>query len=211
MSGGRAVPAALIVARAPRDPAALAGLAPLLDAPRREALQAVLIRRAAAWAAAAAAPGAAYVAVTPADRVAEVAPLLPAGVTAIPGDEGGPAAAIARIGRAPLLVAVAECPRLAPVHAAAALDDLAAGCDLVFGATLEGGWYLAALREPRPELLTVAAARSGGLGPTLRRARELGAEVGMLRHERLLATPGDAAAMLADPLLPADVRAALSA
>ena len=56
MSGGRAVPAALIVARAPGDPAALAGLAPLLDAPRREALQAVLIRRAAAWAAAAAAP-----------------------------------------------------------------------------------------------------------------------------------------------------------
>ena len=43
----------------------------------------------------------------------------------------------------------------------------------------------------------------------LGRARELGAEVGMLRHERLLVTPGDAAALLADPLAPADLRAAL--
>jgi uncharacterized protein len=207
----RAVPAALIVARAPSDAAALAGLAPLLDAPRRQTLQAVLIQRAAAWAAAAAAPGAAYVAVTPADRVAEVAALLPPGVTAIPGEDGGPAAAIARVGRAPLLVAGAECPRLGPAHARAALDDLAAGCDLVFGATLDGGWYLAALREPRPELLAVASERFGGLGPVLRRARELDAEVGMLRHERVLATPADAAAMLADPLLPAELRAALSA
>jgi hypothetical protein len=31
----------------------------------------------------------------------------------------------------------------------------------------------------------------------------------MLRHERLLANPGDAAALLADPLLPAELRAAL--
>ena len=45
----------------------------------------------------------------------------------------------------------------------------------------------------------------------LRRARELGAEVGMLRHERVLATPDDAAALLADPLLPDELRTALSA
>jgi uncharacterized protein len=127
---------------------------------------------------------------------------------------GGPSAAIERIGRGPLLVAGTDCPRLAPVHAAAALDDLAEGCDIVFGATLEGGWYLAGLREPRPELLMVAPdawQRSAGLGPVLQRARELGAEVGMLRHERVLATPDDVAALLADPLLPAELRAALSA
>jgi hypothetical protein len=44
----------------------------------------------------------------------------------------------------------------------------------------------------------------------LGRAGELGAEVGMLRHERLLVTPADAAALLADPMAPPDLRAALS-
>jgi glycosyltransferase A (GT-A) superfamily protein (DUF2064 family) len=203
--------AALIIARAPRDPAPLAGLAPLLDADRRATLQAVLIRRAATWAAAAA-PGAAFLAVAPAERLAEVAALLPTGVTVFAAD--GPGPAIERIGRGPRLVAGTDCPRLAPVHAAAALEDLGEGCDVVFGATLEGGWYLAGLREARPELLTVAPdawQRSAGLGPVLQRARELGAEVGMLRHERVLATPGDVAALLADPLLPAELRAALSA
>jgi hypothetical protein len=198
--------AAVIVARAPRDPAALAGLAPLLDARHRADLQAVLIRRAAAWASAAA-PGGAYVAVAPAEGVSDVATLLPPGVIAF---AGGPAEAIARIGRGPLLIARADCPRLGPDHAAAALGDLAAGCDVVFGATFEGGWYLAGLREPRVELLAVAP-ESGGVGPVARRARELDAEVGMLRHERILATPADVAALRADPLLPAELRAALSA
>ncbi len=44
----------------------------------------------------------------------------------------------------------------------------------------------------------------------LERAREAGASVGMLRHERMLETPGDVAALLADPLLDAELRAALS-
>jgi len=208
---------ALVVGHAPGDPAALAGLAPLFDAERRAALQSVLLRRAAAWAAAAA-PGAAYLAVTPAGPSGAVASLLPPGVEPL-RTEGRDraellAAAVAQIGRGPLLVAGADCPRLGAVHAAAALSDLAAGCDIVFGATLEGDWYLAGLREPRPELLGVApdaGRRPAGLGPVLQRARELGADVGMLRHERVLATPGDAAALLADPLLPEELRAALSA
>ena len=205
---------ALVVAHAPGDPGALAGLAPVLDADRRAALQAVLLRRAAAWAAAVA-PGGAFLAATRGG----VSGLLPPGVTVLPADGERPeamvAAAVARIGRGPLLVAGAACPRLAAVHAEAALSDLAAGCGVVFGATLEGDWYLAGLREPRPELLAIAPdappQRSAGLGPVLQRARELGAEVGLLRHERVLATPGDAAALLADPLLPAEIRAALSA
>jgi hypothetical protein len=228
--------AALVVARAPGDPAALAGLAPLLDAGRRAALQALLIRRAAAWAAAAA-PGAAFVAVAGPGDVAvagpgdvavagpgdvavaglgdvavaglsAVAALLPPGVRAFAADL---ATAVARIGRGPLLIARADCPQLGPVHAAAALDDLAAGCGVVFGATLEGDWYLAGLRDPRPELLTVADERAGGIAPVIRRARELGVEVGMLRHERVLATPEDAAALLADPLLDTELRAAIDA
>jgi glycosyltransferase A (GT-A) superfamily protein (DUF2064 family) len=189
-------------------------LAPMLDADRRTALQALLVRRAAAWAAAAA-PGSAFVAVE--GSLDDVAALLPPGVNAFAQEGGEPAdvlaAAIARIGRGPLLIAGTDCPRLGADHAAAALGDLAAGSDVVIGATLEGGWYLAGLREPRPDLLTVAPEawqREGGIALVLRRAAALGAEVGMLRHERLLVTPADAAALLADPLLAPDLRAALS-
>jgi glycosyltransferase A (GT-A) superfamily protein (DUF2064 family) len=207
-------PAALIVARAPFSGAVKPALAPLIGSDRCAALQALLIRRAAAWAAAAA-PGAAYVAVE--GSVEEVRALLPPGVTAFAQagtDRAGVlAAAIARIGRGPLLIAGTDCPRLGAPHAAAALGDLAAGCDVAVGATLEGGWYIAALREPRAELLAVAPDAwldEGGFALVLRRAAELGAEVGMLRHERVLVTPSDAAALLADPLLPADLRAALA-
>jgi glycosyltransferase A (GT-A) superfamily protein (DUF2064 family) len=210
-------PAALVIARAPSAGAVKPGLEPLLGAQRCAALQELLIRRVAAWAAAAA-PGAAFVAVEPAEAVEEVAALLPAGVSAFAQEGAEPAAvlaaAIARVGRGPLLIAGTDCVRLGASHAAAALEDLAAGCDVAIGATLEGGWYLAAVREPRADLLAVASEawqREGGFGLVLRRAGELGAEVGMLRHERLLVTPGDAAALLADPLLPAELRAALAA
>jgi glycosyltransferase A (GT-A) superfamily protein (DUF2064 family) len=226
VTGPAASPAALVVARAPDDPAALPGLAPHLGRDRTAALQALLIRRAAAWAAAAA-PGAAFVAVTPRDAGtmgvpapgeaatpdagggAAVATLLPAGVDVLAAR--GLDDAIAQVGRGPLLIADTGCPRLGARHAAAALDDLRAGCDVVFGATLDGGWYLAGLRDPRPELLAVAALREGGIGAVLARARALGAEVGMLRHERVLATADDAAALVADPLVDDALRAALSA
>jgi uncharacterized protein len=207
-------PAALVLARAPSARPVLPALAPLLPEERRVALQELLIRRAAAWAAAVA-PGAAFVAVE--GRVEDVAALLPAGVEAFAQEGSEPAevlsAAIARIGRGPLLIAGTGCPLLGEAHGRAALGDLAAGCGVAIGATLEGGWYLAGLREPRPELLAVAPAvwqREGGIALVLQRASELGVEAGMLRHERLLVTPADAAALLADPLLPDELRAALS-
>jgi uncharacterized protein len=206
--------AALLIARAPSSAPVKPELEPLLGAARCAALQALLIRLAGEWAAAAA-PGAVHVAV--AGPPEEVRSLLPPDATVFAQEGGEPAAvlaaAVARVGRGPLLIAGTDCPRLGAAHAAAALDDLAAGCDVAIGATLEGGWYLAGLREPRPELLVVASdawQRHGGIGLVLERAREYGADVGMLRHERLLVTPADAAAMLADPLLPADLRAALA-
>jgi glycosyltransferase A (GT-A) superfamily protein (DUF2064 family) len=108
---------------------------------------------------------------------------------------------VAAAGDGPLVVLPAICPRLGEQHVAAALADLAAGCDAAYGPTLEGDWYLAALAAPRPELL--------GANP-FTVARELGVEVGLLRHERALRTAADAAAFLADPLTPPDVRAALA-
>jgi glycosyltransferase A (GT-A) superfamily protein (DUF2064 family) len=109
--------------------------------------------------------------------------------------------ALEAAGSGPLVVLPAICPRLGAGHVAAALADLAAGCDAAYGPTLEGDWYLAALAAPRDDLLTASPFTV---------ARDHDVEVGLLRHERALRTPADAAAFRADPLTPADVRAALS-
>ena len=194
-----------MIARAPGADGVLAGLAGRLDDGRLAALQALLIVRTAAWAGAV---GAAFAA-APEAEVAAVAALLPAGVTAVAAADLP--AAVAAVGRGPVLIAGTACPRLGPAHAAAALDDLGSGCDLTFGSTLEGDWYLAGLREPRPDLLDLAALRSGGIGAVLEQARAHDASVGLLRHERVLTTPGDADALIADPLVDAELRAALSA
>ena len=168
------------MARAPGADGVLAALAARLDVAR---LQALLVRRAADWALAAA-PPAARSSRRPEAELAAVAALLPAGVEAVAAADLR--AGVAAVGRGPLLIAGTTCPRLGPAHATAALDDLASGCDLTFGSTLEGDWYLAGLREPRPELLELAALRSGGIGAALEQARALDASVGLLRHERVL-------------------------
>lgn len=211
-----AAPAALVVARAPSAGGLGRGLEPLLGPERCARLGSLLIRRGGAWAAAAA-PGAAFAVVEPPEALDEVVPLLPDGVVAFARDGANRAdglrSAVRRIGRGPLLIADPTCPRLGSAHAAAALEDLASGCDLVFGSTLEGGWYLAGVREPRPELLAAVpevGPGTGGIGRLLERARALDAEVGMLRHERGLQSPDDVAALLADPLSPGDLRAALT-
>jgi glycosyltransferase A (GT-A) superfamily protein (DUF2064 family) len=95
-----------------------------------------------------------------------------------------------------------------PEHARAALDDLGAGCDVVLGPALDGGFYLIGINRPLPRLfalpeqtwrspdvmvLTAAAVRAAGL------------ELGILRAERALHRPADVRAALADPLLPEDV------
>jgi glycosyltransferase A (GT-A) superfamily protein (DUF2064 family) len=156
--------------------------------------------------------------VDPPDAVGEVAELAGDGVKVFAQAGGGRqprlAAAVARVATGPLLLAVADCPRLGPAHAEAAGVDLAAGCDAVVGTALNGDWYLAALAEPRADLLALAtarAARPGAFGRMLATAHALGVKVGVLRHERLLRTPDDLAAHLADPLLPRDLRAVLAA
>lgn len=197
------------------DSAASPELPALLGAERAAALAAVLVRRAVAWAEAAAAevivvPGSAEVAGS-AGSVASAGSVGPAGAHSVARDLPAALAAVPPDGA--VLLVRADVPRLGAAHAADVLGDLEAGCDLSFGSTLEGGWYLAGLAAPRSELLAAvpgAELRAGGVGVALQRARELGAEIGLIRHERALRGPADVAAHLADPLTPRAVRAALS-
>lgn len=105
-------------------------------------------------------------------------------------------------GAGAVLVVWPDLPVLRRAHAAAALGDLQAGCDLVVGPLAGGGCYLLGIKRPLTELLpgdepdnlafeTIAAA---------------GLELGLLRVERGLRSPGDVAAALADPCLPAELR-----
>lgn len=197
--------AAIVMARAPRPGGCNPGLEPLLGAEGCAALQTVLIRRAAGWAREVAGrDGHAAVACDPPEEREAVAGLAPGLELWAASD---PAAALMtafeRFG-GPVLVATTDMPRLGREHAAAALLDLDEGTDLVIGPAHDGGWYLLGVREPRPEAIAGPM-----VAECLRAAHELGLEVGLLRMERDLATPQDAAALLADPLLPGEVRAAL--
>ena len=196
-------PAVVVMARAPRPGGCNHQLEPLLGPDGCAKLQAVLVERAVAWAQAVA-PGAVAVACTPPDGCADLA-----GLTgeAERWPEGDPAAAAARAFATfggPVLLATTDMPRLRPEHAAAALLDLREGADVAIGPAHDGGWYLVALREPHPQLLVHET-----VAELLGAAAEQGLEVGLLRMERDLATPADAAALRADPLVAREVRAAL--
>ncbi len=209
--------AALVLARAPVAGACKTRLEPLLGPDGCARLQAALIARAARWACAAA-PGAAFLGHT--GPPALVRGLVPAGVRLFPQVEGSlgeriAAAAAHVLERAggPLLVVGADAVALGPGHAAAALDDLAHGCDVTLGPATDGGYYLVGLREPRPELFALAAAAWGGPGVlrlTIAAAEDAGLRIGLLRAERDLDEPQDARALLVDPLTPPDIRAVLA-
>jgi glycosyltransferase A (GT-A) superfamily protein (DUF2064 family) len=68
-----------------------------------------------------------------------------------------------------------------------------------FGPGAAGGWYLIGLARWLPEAFGGDAFGIAGAGE----------ELGLLRMERLLATPEDANALVVDPLTPPDLRAAL--
>jgi glycosyltransferase A (GT-A) superfamily protein (DUF2064 family) len=207
-------PAVLIMARAPRAGQVRRALQPLLGPDGCVALQAALIVAAVRWAHAVA-PGMIHVAHDPPDAAPEMKVLLPFGVSLFPqnGDGIGRrlADATSRVfGRhqGPLLVVWPDLPRLRPEHAAAALDDLEAGCDLVLGPVIGGGLYMVGIGRPQPKLFSLP--EQAWRGPDvmtmgLAAARDAGLEVGILRTERALHRPGDLRAALADPTLPARV------
>jgi glycosyltransferase A (GT-A) superfamily protein (DUF2064 family) len=207
------VPAALVLARAPGAPGVLDGLAGALHPAARAALQQTLVRRAISWAADVAGPHA-LVAVEPGDSVDEVAAL--AGRVAVMAQPDLPRGArIAALVQTafdrfggPVLMAGTDVPRLSSAHAAMALGDLEGGGDASFGPSMDGGWYLAALREPRLELFDLAAEVWDGpvvMARMLEVAQRLGLEIGLLRMERALRSPPDLAALQADPLSPPEV------
>jgi hypothetical protein len=103
----------------------------------------------------------------------------------------------------PLLAIWPVLARFRPEHATGALGDLESGAGLVVGPLIDGGLYLLGLERPLGELVSVPdEVWSGGdaMREGLGAAAEAGIEVGLLRAERALRTPGDVRAALADPL-----------
>ncbi len=182
----------------------------MLGAERSSALQAALIEQAASWANEVA-PGAVHVAHDPPDAAPELRRLIGADAALFPQNGDGIAGRLAdatarvfaRTG-GPVLIVWPTLPRWRPEHASWTLEDLAAGCDVVLGPVIDGGFYLIGLARPRPELFALPeqAWRSPDVMTiAVGAARDAGLEVGILRAERGLQRPTDLRAMLADPLL----------
>ncbi len=200
-----------MLAAAPRPGHCKTRLEPLLGPEGCAALQAVLIRRAVAWAAEVGTP---YVAFGPADARDEVAALAPAArLIELAGAEP-----VARVGAAaeqvlaehggPVLLVGVDTPQIGAQVGRQALEDLAAGCDLTFGPSADGRFYLVGLREPHPEVFALPEGAWQGprvLELALTAAHEAGLELAMLRGERALHEEADARAMLVDPLAPQGV------
>ncbi len=114
----------------------------------------------------------------------------------------------------PLLTIGTDLPTLRPLHAHAALGDLEAGCDFSLGPAADGGYYLAAQREPHPELFALPPDAWGGPSVfelTIAAAHAAGLSLGMLRLEIDLDTPADARRLLLDNALPEEIGAILRA
>ena len=205
----------MVIAKAPRPGLCKTRLEPLLGPEGCARLQAALIERAAAWASAA---GDAYVVFTPEDAREEVAALAP-GATLIPQVDGSLGDRLAGAFRAvladhpgPAVLVGVDTPQLGARHAAAALDDLADGIDVTLGPASDGGYYLIGLREANDAVFALPAEKWGGpdvMRLTMEAAVGAGLSIGMLSAERDLDEEADARALLADPLTPPEIVAAL--
>ncbi len=201
------------MARAPRAGEVRRALEPLLGREGCVELQSALIAHAAAWARQIS-PVPPHVAHDPPDAGAELRRLVGADAVLFPQNgEGiagrladGSARVLARAG-GPLLIVWPDLPRFRTTHAAGALDDLGAGCDVVLGPAIDGGLYLVGIARPLPDLFALPEQtwRHDVMGVALTAIRDVGYEVGILRAERALHRPADVRAALADPLLPGDV------
>jgi glycosyltransferase A (GT-A) superfamily protein (DUF2064 family) len=115
--------------------------------------------------------------------------------------------------KGPLLIARPDLARWRPDHAAGALGDLQAGCELSVGPVFDGGFYLVAFAHPLAVLPTLPDhvwQSPDAMAIALTAAHGAGFEAGMLRAERGLHSPEDVRAALADPLLDGELRSLLS-
>lgn len=207
--------AAIVIAKAPRPGLCKTRLEPLLGPDGCARLQAALVARAAAWAAAAGDP---FVVFTPDDARDELAALAPE-ATLVPQVDGSLGDRLAAAFRevlsthpGPAILVGVDTPQLGVRHAEAALDDLRDGIDVTVGPASDGGYYLIGLREPNDAVFALPAESWGGprvLTHTLEAANAAGLTVGMLRAERDLDDERDARALLADPLTPPEIAAVL--
>lgn len=207
----------LIMAKAPRAGEVKTRLEPLLGPPGCAALQRELIRHTASWAPAVAAR--LWLAYAPADAEEELAGLVGEAVRLFAQEDGDLGrrlrAAVDVVGgedRGPLAIVGTDSPRLGPDQVLAAWRQLDAGHDACLVPALDGGYSLIALA--RPTQVPFALPASEWSGP-----RVLELTIGALRGADLstsqlppvgdLDKPTDAAALLADPLCPPLIRAAL--
>jgi uncharacterized protein len=205
----------LLLARAPDAEPARPELAQLLGRSRYVRLEQLLIERASAWAAAVA-PGRVHVACEPAGGESVLRPLVGEGVAMFAQAGGGVSqrlhAAVQHLfagADGPVLVAWPDLPHWRSAHTAGVLGDLRAGCDVSVGPVFDGGFYLLALARPVPELFELGDEEwrsPGSMGRLLGVAHEAGLLAGLLRAERGMRRPADVRAVLADPLLDAELR-----
>lgn len=216
--------AVVLMARAPRPGRVRRALESVLGPEGCAALEAELLRAAAAWAHEVA-PGAIYAAYEPPDdwiscdvrdAEAELRGLIGPDAIMFPHESEGTGARVTEAVElvleredGPVLVVWPDLPRLRPAHAAAALEDLSSGCELSFGPVIGGGLYLLGLTRADPRLLdlpesawhapdAIGMALAAGLGTEV--------EVGILRTERGLRQPADVQAARADPTLLPELR-----
>ncbi|HEX5496463.1 MAG TPA: TIGR04282 family arsenosugar biosynthesis glycosyltransferase [Mycobacteriales bacterium] len=112
----------------------------------------------------------------------------------------------------PLVVLGTDTPTLTADGLTGAFAGLTGGADVVLGPAVDGGYYLIGMRQPDAALFDIDPALWGGasvLAATLAQAARRGLDVQLLPPLRDLDTPGDACALLDDPLLPAPVAALL--
>lgn len=135
------------------------------------------------------------------------------GVSIADADELADAVGKAFAGGGPVLIVWPVLPQWRPEHAAAVLDDLAAGCAASLAPVFDRGLYLLALARAIPALLDLSAEAwdsPDATGLVLGPINEADLPVGLVRPERGLRRVTDVRAALADPLLDEELRALLT-